>query len=489
MTKSTRAVSWALWLILLASVPVTSSPLVAQFLGYTPVSPLALLPLSGLALIWFIPYLIRRGRLPGLFAPLAVFAAVTLLAAAAAFTLPIFPFKGQTVFSREVRALVTLAFGTLFYLTASCLPSTEPRLKASLRALYLGLGITLAWSSVQAAIVLSGAVRVPPGLNQIHRLLSIRDLIARRVVGLAYEPSWLGDQLVVLYLPLLLGSVIRGVSVLRRWRWLSLELLLLVWCLPILFLTQSRISLLSLLAMVSVLLVAAGWRAAGWITDHWAPRLRPLRVVFMLVTLAAIAGAMWSAGWVLSRVDPRMSRLLLIPSQLAEIRDERPYEVGYEIADRLAFAERVVYWVAGYRVFEEYPLLGVGLGNSGFFFEKTMPPYGYRLIEVRTALDPANPNFPNPKALWIRLLAETGFVGFAAFGTWYLLVGVSAFQLYRSREALARVIALAALLWFVAQVAEGFSLDSFALPQLWILPGLLDAAAQMDRAGRPQGTN
>ena len=35
---------------------------------------------------------------------------------------------------------------------------------------------------------------------------------------------------------------------------------------------------------------------------------------------------------------------------------------------------------------------------------------------------------------------------------------------------------MAGLLALVAQLVEGFSLDTFALPQLWILVGLLTAA-------------
>jgi hypothetical protein len=41
------------------------------------------------------------------------------------------------------------------------------------------------------------------------------------------------------------------------------------------------------------------------------------------------------------------------------------------------------------------------------------------------------------------------------------------------------MIGLAGLLSLVAQVFEGFSLDTFALPHLWIMLGLVTAVASL----------
>jgi O-antigen ligase len=139
----------------------------------------------------------------------------------------------------------------------------------------------------------------------------------------------------------------------------------------------------------------------------------------------------------------------------------------------LAFAERVVYWEAGLEGFRRYPMLGVGLGNAGFLFEEGMPPFGSRLTEIRRALELTNPNFPNPKSLWVRLLAETGVVGFSAFATWLIVLGAAGFGLTRAASGRQQAIGLAGLLSLGAQAIEGFSLDTFALPQLWIMMGLV----------------
>ena len=139
---------------------------------------------------------------------------------------------------------------------------------------------------------------------------------------------------------------------------------------------------------------------------------------------------------------------------------------------------RLMYWTSGFRVFSQYPILGVGLGNSGFLFLDTVPSFGYRLPEI-VNIASGSPQFPNPKNLWVRLLAETGIVGFSVFMTWLLILVLGAWALMKKGKDLNAILGLAGLLAILAQVFEGFSLDTFALPHLWIMLGLLTAAVAM----------
>jgi O-antigen ligase len=476
---------WVLWLLLLVSIPVTSFPLVARLTGRAPVSPLSGIPLLLLVALWLLPYLLRRGNLPTAAWPLVAYGGVAIMAAAAASFLPLEAYKGQTPLAREVRALATLAIGLAFYFTASCLPSSSERLRTSLRALYFATAITLVWASVQAWVALDGVREVPWRLNALHRMISIRSLVPDRVTGLAYEPSWLANQLVVLFLPLLLASVIRRFSVFPRLgSRLSVEFLLLVWAVPILLLARSRIGVISFMVMLLPVCIAGSWRAARWLARLARPAdpvtgrrriMLPQILVFALAVLALL-GVVAGSAYAWSRADRRLAGLFSIPSQLPEIKSEHPQEEILEIANRLAFAERVVYWTAGYRAFERYPWLGVGPGNAGFLFTSTLPGYGYGLTEIKDLLAPGNTNFPNPKNLWIRLLAETGVVGFALFVIWLGLLAAGAWMLLRSEKGIRGVVGLAGGLAILAKVTEGFSLDTFALPQLWVMMGILTAA-------------
>jgi hypothetical protein len=158
----------------------------------------------------------------------------------------------------------------------------------------------------------------------------------------------------------------------------------------------------------------------------------------------------------------------------------------YSIANQLAFAERVVYWAAGWRIFNDFPLLGVGLGNAGFFFLEKMPPFGWALWEV-SQLFYRLAYLPNTKSMWARLLAETGWVGFSVFITWLYVLWRSAKAAYNEASPLIKTVALAGMLSLVAYLVEGFSLDSFAMPYLWASMGLLTAAVAVGMDGETAG--
>ena len=477
--------AWWVWLALLVVLPITSMPFIAEWFGGAVVSPLAVLPLLILILIWMIAGLFRGRVLPRISWPLIFFFIIALISGALAFFQPILPYKNLTLFSREIRAFITLIIGLCYYLIASSISSTEDHIKLSIRALYIGLFLTLAWSTVQTYLVLDGIEKIPQQFNEIHRLISVRDLIKDRVTGMAYEPSWLGDQLVLLYLPFLLSSVFTRSSVFfRRKGILSVELMLAIWTVFILLMTKSRISFISFGLMIAVILALLLGRLSRWLSYRTTGStslerqnrgiVTPVLVYGLGIILSL--GIVVGAAWGLSKIDRRMGRLFQIPENYASIHVEFPYQAGYEIANQLAFAERIAYWEFGFNVFEQSPILGVGLGNTGFLFEDHLAPYALTLVEMKDVLDYDNPNFPNPKNLWVRLLAETGIIGFALFCTWVVLMLVAGILLATYPETFYRMMGIAGILAFSAFVIEGFSLDSFALPQMWIVFGLLTAS-------------
>ncbi|MCX6071835.1 MAG: O-antigen ligase family protein, partial [Chloroflexi bacterium] len=410
----------ALWLALLVLIPVTSFPPLVELVGGTPVAPLSLVPLGGLMAIWLIPALLRGRKIPPLVVPFLVFACIAVLSAAVGLWRGILPVRGVSVIGREARALLTLGIALGFYLCAALLPAEQRRIRPALRAIYIGAIATLLWSTVQAAFVMTGGEQVPQAFVNLHRIFSPRDPVNDRLTGLAFEPSWLGDQLVTLYLPLWLAAIITRTSGWssgpRAW-WI--EAALAVWGLLVLALTRSRISYLSLAMMLGILGLIAAWKGAGWLLRRWARGSAPVRggaslgvrAAMVFVFLAVCAGGLYGAARVYSRVDPRMVRLFQTVDRLPEVRAHYPNEVLYELANRVAFAERIAYWEAGLRTFSAHPVLGVGFGNSGFFMQANLPGYSYRLTEIRDLISGEFAGLPNPKNLWIRLLAETGMLG------------------------------------------------------------------------------
>jgi len=195
-----------------------------------------------------------------------------------------------------------------------------------------------------------------------------------------------------------------------------------------------------------------------------------LLLVFGVVILAL--------GVVFSRIDPRME-------QLFNIERLRQFGVlGW--ASRLSFADRLIYWITGFRVFLAHPWFGVGLGGAGFFYPALVPEFGYGLPEVVRYLFTLN-ILPNIKNLWVRLLAETGILGFAFYVSWVYLHWRESVQLERSGlSELERALGFTGKLFILALIMEGFSMDTFGLPYYWIALGLVVAARRISHQAEVQ---
>lgn len=476
--------AWTAWVLVLLTVPITSSPWVAPISGGTPVAPLAGLPLAALLALWLLPMVLRGGRLPRLTLPLAGFAAVALGSSALALFRPTPAFPGASVLGREVRALATLGVGLGFYLCAAGVPQSAAALRRSLRWLYAGAAFAFLWGTYQAGIAHLN-FPITAGVRGLHRLFVMRDMSYTRVTGLTYEPSWFADQLVLLYLPLWIASVWTGFSVGPRRRGLTVEWILLGWGALLLFLSISRIGMLSAFALAAVLM----WRAGGALARRLAVRMgtpadprgmRRRAAAVRLGLLAVLGLALLGLAVGAAQLDQRVRRVFTTDYLSLWRTSSEPV---YVIANRLAYAERVVFWETGLAAFSRAPLVGVGLGNAGFYFIESAPPFAYRLPETIEILTGGG-LYPNPKNLWVRLLAETGVAGLASFVVWLALIGLAGAGLMQGRGVRA-VLGFAVGPALAALVFEGFSLDTLALPQLWLLPGLVTAAARAGLAAGP----
>lgn len=205
-------------------------------------------------------------------------------------------------------------------------------------------------------------------------------------------------------------------------------------------------------------------------------------LVSVLILLLTYAGLIILVLYLGSQRDWRLALLLSRPPNWDEIigllkLDERIIVwMGY----RFAFLERTVYWVTGWRIFNEFPLFGVGLGKAGFFFPLKIPSLGWASVEIRDLLLRL-PYLPNIKSFWVRLLAESGLIGFSTFIGWLYVLWRSTRVTIQSRKSEMKSIALAGQLSLIAFIVEGFSIDSFAMPYLWVITGLISAAGMIYR--------
>jgi hypothetical protein len=311
-----------------------------------------------------------------------------------------------------------------------------------------------------------------------------------RVSSLAYEASWFAHQMACFYLPFWLAATVERFSAFKvRLLGLSIENILLPLGLLTFFMSSPRISFLSLTLVGLFLATLVHKRITGIISqfihknwtshknnDAWVKHL--VSLVLIISYIVIIIGILLLAA----QRDWRVKMLIYSPPSLSEIKGILSYnEVQLlNLANRLAFFERMLYWLTGMRTFNQHPWLGVGLGNAGFFFPQNLHALGYYSYEIREVLYRLS-TLPNVKNLWIRLLAETGIAGFSIFCLWLYNAWRSARHVYKNGSPTLRLVALMGQFSLLAFIGEGFSIDSFAMPYVWVFTGLISAAAYLYR--------
>ena len=350
-------------------------PLVVQIVRSSSVAAPAGLVLLLLVLFWLIPYFIGRGSLPRQVVPLLGFVLVVLLSTILAAFLPIPPFKDNSNLVHSLQALMTLVIGVSFYLIATTIHDGSCKIEYTLRLINWSGSIVLLWSLLQTLVWLR-LQDYPGWMNDIQGILSTADMYRyqQRATGFTAEPSWLAHQLNMLYLPLWLASTISRYSA-HRFKVLRLtfENLLLAGGIVVLSLTLSRAGLVAFMLMLSYLAVKLHFWIKSWLQSRIASDLAAdtgnilenrgnflLSIGLMVFMLLIYLGIILAVVYGLSQVDPRMQNVFSYDVN----RDNPLLRYGSE----LRVEARIVYWIAGWEIFNDHPWLGVGLGNSGFFF-------------------------------------------------------------------------------------------------------------------------
>jgi len=487
-----------LWAAALICLPVTTFPLFSSLTGAL-VAPLSILPFFLLLLLWVIPLLFNKGRIPKESIPLGLFILVAILSCAFAYFTYIPGFKGKSIPGQEIRALFTIFIGLTFYLVTTTWVRNIKKLRNSWKYLTIGGVLSLTWTGFQAFYILKHAEFYPAWLDQIQSWFVVLSpaFSARhgRVNGLTYEASWFAHQMVLIYIPLWLSATYYKTSAFKfRWLHVSIENILLVLGMGAFFLSSPRIGLISFSLVVIYFFLRINLGVYRELTKYISgSKLFPQEkktttqqtfinifsgVTILLIYMLLLTGIFLFAF----QRDWRLSILVQEPPTIKEITGilTLDQDTLLNIGHRFIFLERMVYWFNGWNIFNQYPWLGVGLGNSGFFFPKFAPAIGWATYEIRNVLFYL-PILPNIKSLWFRLLAETGLAGFSIFLSWLFVLYQSARFSQHHRDATVKTFALAGQLALLAFIGEGFSIDSFAMPYFWVIGGLIAGIAMFFR--------
>jgi O-antigen ligase len=418
---SLASIERLLWTLLLLAVPISATPLL-PFGSGTLARPLAAFPAALLLIIaaFRILFLHQRPTLArGGFLPLSIFSAYILTSGLVLASLaPPDVFKGQTPMDSFLRALVTWGMGLAFYLTARLNIRSDRDIRHALRFLFIGMSASIAFAAIQvAAIVVRGEMlRVVQAITDLFAVHY--DGLVSRAQGMTFEPSWLASQIIIFLMPALIASSIsrqdfvgvpagRG-HTLRLFCGFAIAI-------GGLLCSGSRFGLICIVIM----LVLSGLMAAR--------RGHMLAAAGFLLVLAAGGGGLVAmsglgAGAGAAYVMEPVSYL----TGTANLDNAGP-DVAADVSNTLTVASRIAAAQAAGGMWLDHPLFGVSLGNDYRYFSKYAPDWAFTTDaftqgakEGQGWLDPNSPEKGNAKNFFLRLLAETGLVGFVLFGLFVL---------------------------------------------------------------------
>lgn len=473
-----------LWYLLLLLLPVTSFPLLSRLFGGTLVAPLSFVPVVIIFLLWWIPSFFKnKMSLPSQLKLLYLFVLIGVISTLLAVFRATPSFRDIPWWRNIAEFFVTIGFGICFYLVTTYVVKDSDKLQKTIVFISIGGIVTILYSWIQLGSWLALG-KFPTWIQAVQSIVSVNGkLYEQRATAFALEPSWLAHQLNMIYIPIWLGLSVSRKSVFpfRIFKSLLFEDVLLLLGAATLFISFSRIGWITFIISAAYIVFR--------LTNNWINSLSDKKKqldptysstknyiykasIWILLSLSLL-GVLLAAGVLLTKIDPRMENLFDI---------ERFRQFGFlGWASRLSFAERIIFWLAAYEVYRMFPLLGAGFGLPGYYFLSTVPNFGSLLPEINKALFTQS-FIPNAKNLWIRLLSETGILGFAMFVAWLVVHWKDAVEIEKTAtQPLIHSTGLVGKLIVIAMIIEGFSLDTFGLPYYWIGLGLITASWFINR--------
>ncbi len=402
---------------------------------------------------------------------LALFLLAVLLASAMGYLFDPLPLRGNEYVDRALRAVLTMIIGVAFFLAAAWMNRDDQDLRFSVKWILVGLGFDLAWCGLQAITFYTPWLE--KGMVTHWQLaFSMRELVrTNRISGLAYEPAWLAGQMATLFIPWLIASLLIGTCI-TRYAWLEPALLILATI--SLFATFSRGGLLATAVAAGFTFMIAGRQSMhrfwSWFTTDfrttgsWTLRLVLTAGLITLLTFVIL--------------------FLGQKSYFNRLWNTQAESVQEFIVENSAGA-RAAYIAGALAAYQEHPWMGVGLGASGFYIYPNLPDWSLTTLpEIARQLNPENQLFPNPKNLFVRLLAETGLLGLIFYIVFQFSIASDALFAFQG-NGISRYLGTAGIFSLLAITLYNLTQDSMTQPHIWIIPGILTGFCQMPRQHRP----
>jgi|TARA_B110000908_G_C10266865_1_gene465002 O-antigen ligase len=127
-----------------------------------------------------------------------------------------------------------------------------------------------------------------------------------------------------------------------------------------------------------------------------------------------------------------------------------------------------------FQVFLDHPISGVGYGQQTYEMIKNLPPWSTSNnweFKIKY-LNPEHPAFPPGYNLFVRILAETGIIGFVLFSSWILFILYTCFSLFKLKNK-DSIFAMVLFISIIGFIMNWFKTDTIRVFGFWINFALL----------------
>jgi hypothetical protein len=386
--------------------------------------------------------------------------------------------KGQSLGARILRDLIAFSAGLMCWFYLRLAIRTDGQAVSALKWVLRSFALLLPFLFVQSLFVATEASWVSAIDTVLGLLRSSQTGPYKKIFGLAPEASMLADQLLSLYLPFTLASLLLGTSLFRR-RWVGISAEAWITALAVLALlfSQSRIGLIALLFLA----------LCGWVLS--LRRHSQGAIGWQAVVLPALVVAL--AGGLTTLAGDRLTNFLGSFSSVDNSIDDGVW----------SNVTRLGSMSAGLDMAWHHPL-GVGTGAFPFLFERHVPEWALISPEINALVGgdasylqaatgseggDITTRLPDAKALPVRVLAEMGLPGFLLLAAIWSGLARGCWRTVRHPQTPGpvRTVAFGALLSLLTMLPLSFSINSYVWVH-WILVAALAAAVGRAAPSKPR---
>lgn len=411
--------------------------------------------LFSIALIIMMGFFVsKRGLLyaPAVSVTLLAFWLVCTISISMSANLPFEEFRGELPWLRSIKQWLGLTFMVLMYFALTTFINTNEKFLRFV-SIYLASAFFVSLLGVYQFLSIYFSLNLPfehlpvtnPSFGEA-RGIAIWDELPRPSSTLV-EPAYFGNYLVTA-IPIILAGIIYKQYFFAKSRAGLFFVASLLF--SALVMTFSRAPYLGLIvAVVFFYLAHNRFNAFKWVVmfAKFVPIFVMMLVTVSLVTMRNIPGLLW----------------------------ERIYsatQIGYDFS----VLERFTMIVTQFNILKSYPVLGVGIGNFGFYYLDFKPEWGFAFAELGTS-------FFSPQNVFGQVMAETGLLGIVLFCSMLLQVVRMGLKTYRcSNSALHKACSLGLVSGFVGYMTTLLAVGCFYnLPFMWVLMGLIVAQYRLQK--------